>query len=273
MAAALATPAYANNPVPEGGGSTTPVVNMEKVLLAAQLDPGRPGNGITKGAKRSVLRVERALHRKHLLAKQYIDGSFGSRTKEAYSAWQRRLGYSGLGANGLPGETSLRKLGGRRFQVVRVVSTGPRVTVSGVVLNRRTNRMKKAAANIIRQHFNCKIDVVQGSYNAGGVGASAGTHDGGGAMDVSVNRGCGLHHAATVKALRQVGFAAWYRPTIPGTWEHHIHAIAVSDPDLAGAAQDQVVDYYQGRDGLAGNGADNGPKVKKITWEQYRRRH
>jgi hypothetical protein len=221
-----------------------------------------------------VRRVERALHRKHLLAKRWIDGSFGSRTKEAYAAWQRRLGYSGIGANGLPGETSLRQLGAGHYHVTRVVSTGPRVTLGGgVVLNRRTNRMKKAAANIIRKHLNCKLAVVQGSYNAGGVSASAGTHDGGGAMDVSVNRGCGLHHAATVKALRQVGFAAWYRPTLPGQWEHHIHAIAVSDPDLSSGAQDQVVDYYHGRNGLASHGPDNGPQVKKITWEQYRRTH
>ena len=272
VAAALAQPAYANHPVPEG--STTPAVNMERVLLAAQLDPGRTGTGTTLGAKASVLRVEQALHRKHLLAKRWVDGSFGSRTKAAYANWQRRLGYSGLGANGLPGETSLRKLGAGHFRVMRVVTIGPHISVgSGVVLNRRTNRMKKAAGSRIRQHFSCTITVVQGSYNAGGVGASAGTHDGGGALDVSVNRGCGLHHRATVRALREVGFAAWYRPTIPGVWTHHIHAIAVSDPDLASGAQDQVVDYYHGRDGLAGHGPDNGPKVRKVTWEQYRRAH
>jgi hypothetical protein len=272
VAAALVQPAYANHPVPEG--SSTPAVNMERVLLAAQLDPGRSGTGTTRGAKASVLRVERALHRKHLLARQWVDGSFGSRTKAAYASWQRRLGYSGLGANGLPGETSLTKLGLGHFHVIRVVSTGPHVTLgNGVVLNRRTNRMRIAAGNRIRQHFHCTLSVVQGSYNAGGVGASAGTHDGGGALDISVNRGCGLHHRAMVRALREVGFAAWYRPAIPGVWEHHIHAIAVSDPDLSGAAQDQVVDYYHGRDGLAGHGPDTGPKVKKVTWEQYRRAH
>jgi hypothetical protein len=273
MSAALSPAvAQANRPAGEGG-SPQPSVDMQRVLLAAQLDPARPGNEGTAGSRASVHRVEQALAGKGLLARTYVDGSFGSKTREAYSAWQGRLGYSGLAANGLPGESSLRQLGAGRFTVKRVVSPGPRVQVSGVTINRRTNRMKKAAGAILRGSFRCTLDVVQGSYNAGGVSASAGTHDGGGAMDISVKRGCGLHKAATVAALRRVGFAAWYRPTIPGTWEEHIHAIAISDSDLSSGAAAQVADYWFGRDGLAGHGPDTGPQVPKTTWEQFRRSH
>jgi hypothetical protein len=127
LAAAIALPATAgaNRPAPEGSASARPVVNMERALLAAQIDPGRQGTGITRGAKRSVIRIERALRRKGLLAQRYVDGHFGSSTVAAYAAWQRRLGYGGLGANGLPGETSLKRLGRGHFRVRRVVSTGP----------------------------------------------------------------------------------------------------------------------------------------------------
>jgi peptidoglycan hydrolase-like protein with peptidoglycan-binding domain len=91
---AVAGPAPANRP-PVGGGGLPPV-NMEKVLLAAQLDPHRPSGSTTAGARKSVARVQRGLIRKGLLARGLADGSFGPVTMHAYAAWQRRLGYSGL---------------------------------------------------------------------------------------------------------------------------------------------------------------------------------
>jgi peptidoglycan hydrolase-like protein with peptidoglycan-binding domain len=38
------------------------------------------------------------------------DGAFGPKTKAAYAAWQRKCGYSGADADGVPGKTSLSKL-------------------------------------------------------------------------------------------------------------------------------------------------------------------
>lgn len=268
---AVAAPAMAMYPAPPGGGSTTPAVNMERVLVAAQLDPHRSGNQGTKGSRVSVRRVERRLHRKRLLAKRYVDGSYGSKTKAAYARWQRRLGYSGIGANGLPGPTSLRKLLGRAYRLTHVVSTGRRVSYDGHTINARTRAMLRAAAHRLGAH--CHLGITQGSYNPGGVGASAGTHDGGGAVDLDLARKCGKRRPAVVRAMRTVGFAAWYRPTIPGVWNKHIHAIAISDPDLSAAAADQVWDYHIHRDGLADNGPDNGPRVRFTWWERYRRSH
>ena len=63
-----------------------------------------------------------------------------------------------------------------------------------------------------------------------------------------------------------------HRTAIPGVWGEHIHAIAISDPDLAPAAADQVWDYYTHHDGLAGNAVDTGPRIGFHTWEQYQRR-
>jgi peptidoglycan hydrolase-like protein with peptidoglycan-binding domain len=269
VAAAAASPALASPPPIDP--PSKPSVNMEKVLLAAQWDPRKPGEGITPGAKASVKAVERRLARKGYLAKSLVDGHFGSSTISAYAAWQRHLHYSGLAATGLPGPTSLKKLLGKKYFLYNIVRPGKHVSWSGVTINLRTKRMLKAAGRLVAK--GCVLDLTQGSYNPGGVGASAGTHDGGGAADLNIGHLCGKHRPKVVASLRRVGFAAWYRPTIPGLWNAHIHAIAINDPDLSTGAQHQVGDYYQGKDGLAGGAPDTGPKVKKRTWEDWKRAH
>jgi hypothetical protein len=109
-----------------------------------------------------------------------------------------------------------------------------------------------------------KLTLTQGSYNAGKVGASAGTHDGGGVVDLSA-----YDHERKVRELRRTGFAAWYRPAIKGLWPAHIHAVLIGNAKLSPSAARQVTAYLNGRNGLADNGADNGPRdfVKnRYTW-------
>ncbi|MEU9187613.1 peptidoglycan-binding domain-containing protein [Streptomyces sp. NPDC048484] len=96
----------------EGGTGTTPakpVVDLSNLIAAARRDPGLPQGGTTH--KADVLVVEKALVAEGLLPSRWADGSFGTRTVEAYAALQRRYGYSGGDANGIPGQTTLRKLG------------------------------------------------------------------------------------------------------------------------------------------------------------------
>lgn len=276
MVGALGASAQASYP-PEGGGGAQglPFVNMERLLMAAQLDGYRKGNRTTDGAAKSVKRVQRALRAKGYAVA--VDGNFGGQTMRAYSRWQRRsVGATGLGANGLPGEASLKKLGRHRFRVRRIVSTGGTITLpGGSVINRRTNRMKMAAARRFRR--DCSFVVTQGSYNSS-VEASAATHSGGGAFDVAVDRGCGSRTHRAVKALRKVGFAAWYR-----NWSgnRHIHAIAISDPDLSTpishpgdfTAMHQVVDYARRHDGLSSPAYNQVMRRELHTWEQYKRAH
>ncbi len=64
-----------------------------------------------------MLAVEQALQAQDLLNAQWVDGYFGTVTISAYAAYQRSLGYTGLAANGLPGTTSLTKLGLNRYTV------------------------------------------------------------------------------------------------------------------------------------------------------------
>lgn len=131
-----------------------------------------------------------------------------------------------------------------------------RVSRDGKTLNQRTLDMLERA----EARLGYRLRIIQGSYNTG-VGASAGTHDGGGAIDVSVS---GINVSKTILALRQCGFAAWYRTSAQGPWSPHIHAIAVGDSDMSSGARQQVSAYYAGRNGLASNGADDGPRLNPI---------
>lgn len=252
--------------------STTPAeavlpnVNMEQVVVQAQVEPLRGQTGLA--GNDSVRLVQSALRAKGISTA--VDGWYGNGTTSAYSTWQRRLGYSGLNANGLPGPTSLTKLGYNRFNVIRKISVGGRTTWSGKTVNQRTRNMLASADAKVP----FSLVVTQGSYNAGGVAASAGTHDGGGAVDISVSALSSTQRWQAVAALRTVGFAAWLRTPSQGNWPYHIHAIAIGDTDLASGARNQVADYYVGKNGLASHAADNTPSAyrRAFTWyEKYKR--
>lgn len=82
-----------------------PAAGWERVRLTA-LGPGK--------RNKDVEVVER-----RLLAKGFhkpgepinVDGLWGNRVTDAYREWQKRLGFTGSDANGMPGHYSLRKLG------------------------------------------------------------------------------------------------------------------------------------------------------------------
>ncbi|MFI1482424.1 peptidoglycan-binding protein [Streptomyces sp. NPDC020747] len=106
---ALFEAAPAGQPGAGGGTPSKPVVDLSNVVAAARRDPGLPQGGMTH--KADVLVVEKALVAEGLLPAQWADGSFGSRTVEAYASLQRRYGFSGADANGIPGRTTLKRLG------------------------------------------------------------------------------------------------------------------------------------------------------------------
>ncbi|WP_019633624.1 peptidoglycan-binding domain-containing protein [Actinomadura atramentaria] len=265
--AAVALLAVLGSAVAAPARAALPTVDMEAVIKAAQIDPRRPDTALTPGAQASVLQVEQALDAKNLLDPAYVDGHFGTKTVEAYAAYQRSLGYSGLDASGLPGRTSLQLLGDGRYTVTNTITPGSRVTYRGVTVNTRTKTMLAAAETLLSRTF----VLTQGSYNAGGDPASAGTHDGGGVVDISVSGMSGATRTNVVRALRQVGFAAWLRTPAQADWPYHIHAVAISDTDQSPQAQHQAGDYYLGQNGLANRGPDDGPQVPKVTWEEHQR--
>lgn len=120
---------------------------------------------------------------------------------------------------------------------------------------------------------NIAIRPTQGSYS-NAVGASAGTHSGGGAVDLSV-AGAGLTAKQidlVVFLLRRVGFAAWHRAASEGPWSSHIHAINKTAPDLSSQAKSQVAAYKAGKSGLASGKPDKHAALgapRTATWASY----
>jgi len=266
--AALAVPALAGTQLASAVGALA-TVDMELVLLACQVDPPKPDTGLTPGCETHVRAVEQALQAKGLLSAGSVDGHYGTATLDAYAAWQRSLGYSGIDANGVPGRTSLTQLGSGRFDVIRTVTAGSRTdSYGGKRVNTRTANMLRAADGML----SWSITLTQGSYTSSNPD-SAGTHDGGGVVDISVSSMTTTQRWQTVRALRTVGFAAWLRTPSDG-FAYHIHANGISDPDMSRAARNQVNDYYYGRNGLANNAADNTPEAYRVAltwWEKYQR--
>lgn len=92
-----------------------------------------------------------------------------------------------------------------------------------------------------------RVALTQGSYTGGALAASFGTHDGGGAVDLSVRDPATWdvlydEIEPLITALRTAGFAAWLRDTgdlYPGS-PIHIHAIAVGDSELSEMARAQI---------------------------------
>jgi peptidoglycan hydrolase-like protein with peptidoglycan-binding domain len=90
-------------------GRRPATVSLAHVVHAARHDPPAAQGHTTYAG--DVLLVENALSAEGLLPHQYVDGSFGSRTVGAYSAWQRRCHLTGPAADGIPGRQSLARLG------------------------------------------------------------------------------------------------------------------------------------------------------------------
>jgi hypothetical protein len=127
-----------------------------------------------------------------------------------------------------------------------------KVDYRGYTLDARTVAMIEWA----EKKAGFKFRISQGSYNVGGVAASAGTHDGGGVVDFSCRLLTPRKRRAMVDALKNAGFAAWHRKKRLGIWTEHVHAVAIGCTDLAPLAKKQVKEFDLRLDGLAGRNVD-----------------
>lgn len=138
-----------------------------------------------------------------------------------------------------------------------------RLTRDGKTVDRITDAALKKA----EKRLGYSLTITQGSYNAGKVAASAGTHDLGGVVDLMP-----WDWENKVTVLRAVGFAAWFRPAIPGLWPAHIHAVLIGHPKLAASAARQVTAYLAKTDGLKSNLPDVDPgwtNSARFDWDAY----
>lgn len=133
---------------------------------------------------------------------------------------------------------------------------------------KKVDALTDAALKRAEKRLGYTLTITQGSYNPGGVKASAGVHDGGGTVDLMP-----WDHETKVLELRAVGFAAWYRPAVAGLWPAHIHAVLIGHAKLSPAAFRQVQLYLARRNGLVSNLPDTQPgwtTVARYTVESFR---
>lgn len=118
---------------------------------------------------------------------------------------------------------------------------------------------------------NIQIQPTQGSYSSS-VGASAGTHSGGGACDLTVRNLTAWQVDLVVFLARRLGFAAWHRSAAEGDWSPHVHMINKTCKDLSPSAARQVEAYLHGKSGLASGKPDKHAALeapRESTWKSY----
>lgn len=182
-----------------------------------------------------------------------LDGLYSKQTERAVRALEQKTNRRVDGKLGTGDLAALRKL-------LRPSFTEPRpdyrrLAFRGHVANGRTIEMvKQAEAWAKKKGVPTDWPLFQGSYHSGTV-ISAGTHDGGGALDINTAGKSDRQIRLMVEGLRRAGFAAWHRAE-PAWDDDHLHVIAIGDRDLSSGARAQVSEYFAGGDGLTGSAPD-----------------
>lgn len=194
-----------------------------------------------------------------------VGGNYGPITKEAVRAFERKHGWN---VDGIAGGRLQKTLAAEvaalppkpepktTWKTVKAPPNDLRViSWRGVRVNVRTRVMVERAESYMKKMgLPQTLRITQGSFN-NGVSASAGTHDGGGALDISISQFSKANADKVVKALRMAGFAAWRRGEVD-SFSPHIHAIAIGDRSATQVAKNQVAEYFRGGDGLVGSAGD-----------------
>lgn len=130
---------------------------------------------------------------------------------------------------------------------------------------RRMTPVFRDAILAAEQRAGFQFIMTQGGWNAGGVAASAGTHDRD-AADWSIRGMTRARVATMIEALRWAGIFASLR-TSTALWgvraqgfaAAHVHGVPNGWGLVSAGARRQAEAYRRGRDGLRGNGPDVGP--------------
>lgn len=106
--------------------------------------------------------------------------------------------------------------------------------------------------HLIRGDISNSLDVYQGCYHPG-VGASAGSHDKGGPVDI------GQFESRQLRTQRECGWGAQHRTRAQGFSADHNHMFPIGCPHGSPLAMSQQRAWQNGRNGLLGNGPITGP--------------
>lgn len=230
-----------------------PTWNKLKKTIIDSASPTAPAQTLQERSG-EVKRTE-ALLKKAGFATGKVDDLFTEQTARAVRALERKTKRTVDGKLGTGDLAALMKLLKPAFSEPR--PNYKHIAFRGVTLNGRTIELVNQAEAWAKRHgVPPGWAMYQGSYHSG-TAASAGTHDGGGALDLKTTAaGKSPRQIRTmVEALRRAGFAAWHRAA-PAWDPDHIHAIAIGDRDLSSGARAQVREYFAGGDGLTGSAPD-----------------
>jgi hypothetical protein len=237
----------------------------------------KPAPVLTRGMKGpSVKLMQDALVKVHCLSAKDLatgPGIFGPHTESALKAFQGSHGLARTGVYNAATRSALAKAVAQHAAAPKPAAPAHPAPASGappadyrqvhfrgVTMNVRTKAMLlKAEAIAHKMGVPVPFQISQGSYSHS-VSASAGTHNGGGALDIRDVMYGRSTQLKMVKALRMAGFAGWSRGHGDGM-PQHIHAIAIGDKQMSSAARAQVTDYFNGRNGLANHGKDGDAAV------------
>lgn len=144
-----------------------------------------------------------------------------------------------------------------------------KVTVNGKTLTERVWALIEDAKLAAKLPSTAAARVVQGSWSEGS--KSAGTHSGGGAIDLSVRGLNRDERLRLVHELRKRRGLAWLRTPEFG-WNdpnnEHIHVIVEDEPELSWSAKAQVAAYKLGLNGLASRKKDPHPRPKRLSFKR-----
>jgi len=116
------------------------------------------------------------------------------------------------------------------------------------------SRYTAAAISVLQEKLGYELTIVQGPYNKG-VGASAGTHDLDGVIDLAPYRS-----SQKVTVARRNSWAMWPRKELAGVWGAHCHGVLKRAKPMASLAVHQLeVSYPNHTDGLASESYDSFP--------------
>lgn len=128
----------------------------------------------------------------------------------------------------------------------------------------RMSRYTAAAIKVLEEKLGFELTLVQGPYNKG-VGASAGTHDLDGVIDLSSWR-----KRKKVRTARANSWAMWPRKDLPGVWSSHCHGVLKRAKPMASLAVHQLeVSYPAHTDGLASESFDAFPYHPQLERFDY----
>lgn len=137
-----------------------------------------------------------------------------------------------------------------------------RVIYNGRLMDKKT----MAFLQEMEERLDYRLTVTQGCYNPGGVSQSAGTHDGGGVVDLAA-----WDWESKVHVAADLGAFAYHREAIPGLWGEHVHLGIRDHGRLSSEAQAQQRDWDSRppRNGLKGHAVLTGQyhPGKEITFK------